>query len=192
MKGRRLIAAGLILIALAVLLAGYNVFCSVRGGNAAEDILAGLDKVTESPEPAPSYMLNPDMEMPEVEIDGIMYIGKVSLPSIGITLPVASSFDNSVLNISPCRYSGSAYRDSMIICGHNFRTHFGFLARVTAGDRVTFTDTEGNVFTYEVCDMESMDGTDVERMSQGDWDLTLFTCTPGGRARLAVRCIRDK
>ena len=192
MKGRRLIAAGLILIALAVLLAGYNVFCSVRGGNAAEDILAGLDKVTESPEPAPSYMLNPDMEMPEVEIDGIMYIGKVSLPSIGITLPVASSFDYSVLNISPCRFKGSAYRDSMIICGHNFRTHFGSLARVKAGDQVTFTDTEGNVFTYEVCDMESMDGTDVERMSQGDWDLTLFTCTPGGRARLAVRCIRDK
>ena len=34
MKGRRLTAAGLILIAAAVLLAGYNVFCSVRGGSA--------------------------------------------------------------------------------------------------------------------------------------------------------------
>ena len=192
MKGRRLTAAGLILIAAAVLLAGYNVFCSVRGGSAAGDTLAGLEKVIGTEKPAASYMLNPDMEMPEVEIDGIMYIGKVSLPSIGITLPVASSFDYSVLNISPCRFKGSAYRDSMIICGHNFRTHFGSLARVKAGDQVTFTDTEGNVFPYEVCDMESMDGTDVERMSQGDWDLTLFTCTPGGRARLAVRCIRDK
>lgn len=192
MKGRRLTAAGLILIAAAVILAGYNVFCSVRGGSAAGDTLAGLEKVTGTEKPAPSYMLNPDMEMPEVEIDGIMYIGKVSIPSIGVNLPVASSFDYSVLNISPCRFKGSAYRDSMIICGHNFRTHFGSLARVKAGDQVTFTDTEGNVFTYEVCDMESMDGTDVERMSQGDWDLTLFTCTPGGRARLAVRCIRDK
>lgn len=27
-------------------------------------------------------------------------------------------------------------------------------------------------------------------MITGDWDLTLFTCTPGGQLRIAVRCIR--
>ena len=30
----------------------------------------------------------------------------------------------------------------------------------------------------------------VEDMITGDWDLTLFTCTPGGQLRIAVRCLR--
>ena len=31
-------------------------------------------------------------------------------------------------------------------------------------------------------------GTAVEDMELGIWDLTLFTCTYGGRSRIAVRC----
>ena len=30
-----------------------------------------------------------------------------------------------------------------------------------------------------------------EDMLAGDWDLTLFTCTPGAQNRLAVRCLRS-
>ena len=28
----------------------------------------------------------------------------------------------------------------------------------------------------------------IEEMAAGDWDLTLFTCTLGGQARLTLRC----
>jgi len=31
----------------------------------------------------------------------------------------------------------------------------------------------------------------VEEMTCAGWDLTLFTCTATGRARFAVRCVRD-
>ena len=31
----------------------------------------------------------------------------------------------------------------------------------------------------------------IEQMKQGDWDLTLFTCTVGGRSRFAVRCCQQ-
>jgi len=30
--------------------------------------------------------------------------------------------------------------------------------------------------------------TAVEEMTAGEWDLTLFTCTLGGRSRVTVRC----
>ena len=36
------------------------------------------------------------------------------------------------------------------------------------------------------------DGTAVEEMEAGEWDLTLFTCTPDSRSRVTVRCVRTQ
>ena len=55
---------------------------------------------------------------------------------------------------------------------------------------VTFTDVDGNLFTYAVSQLEELPGTAIEQMDAGDWDLTLFTCTLGGRSRVTVRCTR--
>ena len=43
--------------------------------------------------------------------------------------------------------------------------------------------------------METVQPTQIEKMTEktadsADWDLTLFTCTTGGSARCAVRCVR--
>ena len=54
-----------------------------------------------------------------------------------------------------------------------------------------FTDVEGNVLSYTVAETELLDGSDVEAMEAGDWDLTLFTCTVGGKTRVTVRCLRQ-
>ena len=70
----------------------------------------------------------------------------------------------------------------------HFKKHFGQLKNISLGDTVTFTDVDGNVFTYRVSDVENLSGTAVEEMEAGEWDLTLFTCTNGGRTRVTVRC----
>lgn len=49
-------------------------------------------------------------------------------------------------------------------------------------------DIDGNVFSYEVVSLETLSTYDVENMTDGDWDLTLFTCTVGGQFRVTVRC----
>ena len=46
----------------------------------------------------------------------------------------------------------------------------------------------GIVFHYEVAAVEVLKSTAVEEMKAGDWDLTLFTCTYGGKSRCALRC----
>ena len=56
------------------------------------------------------------------------------------------------------------------------------------GDRVTFTDVDGNVFLYSVAEIQILQPGDVEEMLSGGWALTLFTCTLGGRTRVTVRC----
>ena len=74
------------------------------------------------------------------------------------------------LRKGPCRYAGSAYTNNLVIAGHNYRQHFGPIRNLSYGDVVRLAD--------------------MEAMITGDWDLTLFTCTTGGSARVAVRCVR--
>lgn len=95
------------------------------------------------------------------------------------------------MRISPCRYEGAAYLDNMVICGHSYRTHFRSLKELSAGDAVSFTDTDGNKFNYQVTGIEILNADAVEEMLSGDWDLTLFTCTTGGVSRVALRCSKS-
>lgn len=55
---------------------------------------------------------------------------------------------------------------------------------------VTFTDVDGNQFCYTVAAVERLGAGDVDEMISGGWALTLFTCTPGGAMREAVRCVQ--
>lgn len=131
-----------------------------------------------------------DPAMTVVEIDGYGYIGYVTLPSVGIELPVMDQWDDDRLDIAPCRYSGSVKTDDMVIAAHNFRWHFGALSSVKIGDTVLFTDMDGIVYQYTVTALDVLSATAVEDMTSGDYDLTLFTCTYGGQSRITVRCDR--
>ena len=96
------------------------------------------------------------------------------------------------MTIAPCRYTGSAYLDNLILAAHNYSTHFGRLGELTKGDAVIFTDTVGNQFFYQVDEITRLEGTAVEEMEAGEWDLTLFTCTRDSRSRITVRCVRTQ
>lgn len=45
---------------------------------------------------------------------------------------------------------------------------------------------------YKVAEFEELLPTDVEKMESSGYDLTLFTCTYGGRYRVTVRCVKVK
>lgn len=129
-----------------------------------------------------------DVEMTVKEIDGYGYIGYISIPSKNIVLPVMSEWDYKRLKISPCRYYGSAKTNNLIIAAHNFTSYFGPLLKLKPGDRVVFTDMDGIVRNYVVSNLETLYPSQVDEMKNGDWDLTLFTCTRGSRNRCAIRC----
>ena len=136
----------------------------------------------------PPFVQYPEMEMPTREIDGQTYIGMVEVPALELSLPVISEWTYPRLKKAPCRYVGSVYSKDMVICGHNYDRHFGRLKDLAVGDEVRFTDMDGNVFFYSVCGTEQLGKYAVEDMLAGEWDLTLFTCTKGGRMRVTVRC----
>ena len=201
-RGSLLITLGVLLLAAALGLTAYNLYEDHRAAVAADQVTVQLKEVLPEPQPQqpsqpstpetviPDYILNPHMDMPEIEIDGEEYIGTLSLPSLDIELPIISHWSYPRLRIAPCRYVGSAYTDDLVIAAHNYNYHFGQLKNLNEGERVVFTDTDGNVFTYEVAARETLMPTAVEEMTSGEWDLTLFTCTLGGSYRVTVRCDR--
>lgn len=136
----------------------------------------------------PDFKLNPEMDMPAVEIDGYRYVGTVEIPTLELKLPVMEVWDYTRLKISPCRYKGSAYSGGFIICGHNYSSHFGSIKNLQPGDPVIFMDMDGNVFRYAVAMQDIIAKENVEDMEDGGWDLTLFTCTLARVTRVTVRC----
>lgn len=198
-KGSVLIFTGLLLIAAALFITAFNLreeaaarTASVR---AADRLEALIPAHTPRPAAVPGAVLpenvpETDMEMPVKTVDGVNYIGVIAVPSLSLELPVASEWSYERLKTSPCRYSGSVYSGDMVLCAHNYSSHFGQIKTLKPGDAVVFTDVDGNVYNYEVAELETLQPAAVDEMKSGEWDLTLFTCTIGGQTRVTVRCDR--
>jgi len=197
-KGSLLINIGLLLIIAAVGLTGYNIYSDNKAGKSSDTAINRLNQhiVPEKKEDniiildIPDYILNPDMKMPSQNINGWDYIGVVYIPDLGLNLPVIDQYSRRAITVSPACYAGSAYKDDFIICAHNYRSHFGKIGNLSPGKTVSFTDVDGNIFTYEVMENEVLAPTEVGRLYDGDWDLTLISCTASGQARITVRCNR--
>lgn len=213
-RSRILMALGLILILGAAGLTGYNLHTARQAGQAASAALEQLrvavprqEQNVHSPVTSvegeegdllmlekgleiPDHLLNPKMDMPETVIDGTAYIGYIQIPALGLELPIVSQESAANLQKGPCRYSGSAYQNNLVLAGHNYLQHFGYIRNLTSGDVIRVVDMDGNVFTYEVVDLEMIPADGVEEMLSGDWDLTLFTCNTSKGSRVTIRCDR--
>lgn len=126
--------------------------------------------------------------MAEVKIDGYDYIGWLSIPALSLELPVMSQWDYKRLKIAPCRYAGSTKTNNLVIAAHNYGRHFGNIASLQPGDRLYFTDMDGMAWEYEVVELDILSPDSVEEMTAGEYALTLFTCTYGGKKRITIRC----
>ena len=148
---------------------------------------------TSTPTPAPTgklYERVPGMEMPGEKVNGHEYIGTLSIPSLGLKVPVQRNWSYENLSVSPCRYSGSAYAGNLAIIAHTY--HFGKLSSLALDATITFTDMENNVFRYVVREKNTISPNDANEIAHSGYDLTLVTCTLSGTKRVAVYCERVK
>lgn len=206
-RSKMLMVIGALLVICALGLTGYNIYLGKRAESVSGNALSVLKNhvITADFQNAPQsvaeyssrdkdeieipdYVLNPDMAMPEAEIDGWRYIGYLEICDLGIELPVISEWSYPALNAAPCRYSGSVYTNDLVLAAHNYESHFGRVNELSTGGMIIFTDIDGNRFSYEIALVETLLPTDVEEMTSGEWDLSLFTCTFGGASRVTVHC----
>ncbi len=199
--GRRLlISTGLLLIAAALVITGYNLWSDHRGGIKSAYVAEELQPATQTrpeadvpgeaspPQQEDAADGPPSGEMPVQTVDGYDYIAVLDIPALGLCLPVMSEWDNTRLKIAPCRYCGSVAHDDLVIVAHNYKSHFGRLASLHEGDTVTLTDVSGARRSYSVKEIATLQPGDIETATEGRYPLTLITCTMGGKARLSVFC----
>ena len=183
-SGVILISLGAVLILAALLLFLYNRSEDRRAGQEAESLLEDARSAmaaNAAPEP---------QEEPAEEII-YDYAGVIAIPDLSLELPVIDQWSYARLKVAPCRQSGAAADGDLVIAAHNYKSHFGYLDRLEPGASVIFTDMEGTVYRYAVEEIRQLEPEDVEDVSSvfsSEYPLVLYTCTPGGKARVAVFC----
>lgn len=188
---RPFVSASIFLIC-AIILGAMNTSQDLGARKASRQMVEEIKE--KKKEGLPDYRLAPYMDMPEEMIGGYLCIGYLSMEDI--ELPVISRHDDEVyekLRSAPVRYEGSVYSHDIIICGHNYPSHFRILWNMEEGTEVSFTDISGNRFVYEMAERRIIGPYDYEEMTEGDWDMILYTCVLGGRQRCACtfRLVKD-
>lgn len=212
-----MILVGVLLVLASVGLVSYNTYDSARAGMESDRVLDELEVLIQrNPIPVPTHIqyidvdadgnesvrdelvyVSPDDEsqtvgqtIPTVQVDEWKYIGVLQIPSLRLTLPVLHKWDYSRLRIAPCRYYGSVYKHNLVIAGHNYSVHFSPVRSIRLGADVYFTDVYGTRYHYRVSKTETVQPDQVAYMvtTNGEWELTLFTCNLGGATRFACRC----
>lgn len=193
-----LLSVGSLFVLGALLLFWFNQREAAAAEHTADKVLPQLQVQTEANQKKQQAQTEPTAaaddwnallgEMDTVWVEGQEYIGTLQVPSVGLELPILADWSMDKLKIAPCRYAGTADGTGFVLMGHNYARGFGRLAKIAVGDVVHFRDVNGKITTYEVIGMDVLQPTAVEEMVSEAYDLSLFTCTYGGKARLTVRC----
>lgn len=189
-------ALGALLVLAAAGLFGWNRWEDYQAGKTLDETLPRIKELISGEDPDGSEEGEGGEEegdaladgMAAGWVDGYQYIGYVSLPTLGLELPVMSSWSYYQLRIAPCRYTGSVETGDLVVMAHNYTTHFGRIKYLSEGDPVYFTDMEGEQTAYEVSLVDTLSPYAVDEMTDSGYALTLFTCTYGGQSRVTVRC----
>lgn len=181
----RLLGAAALLIALGVAAAG-----AWGDWSLGQRTRAVLDALPEPAARVDASLIDPAADMPSVEVDGGEYLGVLRIESLGLELPVSATWDDAELGVAPCRYSGTAYGNSLVVVGGDGGSQLGPLSGLAGGEEVVLSDMLGNDFAYVVDGVETLRPTEVDRAVGGEAAEGLTLCVLGsdGKARLMVRC----
>ena len=195
------LVTGAVLLVAALLLFLHNEREDAYAGEAAGTALSAIQEaidgqtippmldLSEEDEIEPTEETIPEpTELTVVNIDGNYYIGYIAIPNLELELPVMADWSMEKLQIAPCLQYGSPLTDDAVIAGHNYKEHFRPLHEIEQGEYLTFTDMTGYTIAYNVVDVKTIDPRSVYEVINSEYDLTLYTCTIGGRTRITVRC----
>lgn len=126
-------------------------------------------------------------------------VAVLNIPRLGINYPVLSESTEELLKISLCKFWGPDANEvgNYCIVGHNYKNQkfFGKLSQIEMGDVVEITDLTGRVIKYKVYDEYIVEPDDVQCTSQltgGKKEVTLITCTNGGKQRRVIKATEIK
>ena len=128
------------------------------------------------------------------EIKGYKVIGIINIPKINLKYPILETTDTETLNISITKFWGNKINEigNVTFAGHNNLSGimFGKIKKLKNGDLIELTDKQGITIKYEVFKTYIIDPNDISCILPEDEktrEVTLITCTTGGKNRFIVK-----
>jgi len=181
-----IIAGAVLILAAAAIFAMYDRQEWEAEAN-AETLLQQVHMQMETNQNPLADICNVEDRLSEFNLAYCEPMGILQIEKLGFELPVLEDWSYQFLTIAPCRYSGSVEERNLILLGHNYDRHFGTLKTLEIGNEIRFYDMENQEYCYQVGEIEILESTQLEDLVTSGYDLSLFTCTPGGQRRVVVR-----
>ena len=182
---------GVVCLLSAVGFVVYNRWEDESAEEISQELLRDVQSMIEEKQPEQPLPDDPEKtptEMATVKVGSYDCIGILSIPVLDLELPVLTDWSYAKLKKAPCHYYGTYYEKDFVIAAHNYKSHFGRLSQLQAGDMVIFTDVNGADHCYEVVLLETLPKEATQVMIASAAAPSLYTCTPGGASRVTVRC----
>lgn len=190
-NGLRLMALGACAILSAAVLVVHNEREQQAAAQESNQALLQLQSVQKCLQTEETVQLDDDT-LAEIEINGESYIGQMRIPALDLELPVMSQWSYPRLKKAPCRYSGTVLGRDLVLLAHNYPNHFGKLKELPLDAEIFFQDVHGEETRYRLAALEILDPKRIEEITAEEYDLTLFTCTYGGKSRVVARCVMEE
>ena len=172
---------GLLFVVIGISCMLFPIYFYVQQGREIEQLQQKLNIIQES-----------EVTSIEKKEESLGQVMMLSIPSIDLYQPILETLSDDNLNVALTQIKEDQVLGSgnFTVAGHLSSVdgrHFNRLPEVQIGDEVSVL-TDKQVYTFTVDSREVIEATDVDVLDDGDQsEITLITCTPSGKKRLAVK-----
>ena len=133
-----------------------------------------------------------DVDIPD-KLGDYNVLGQLVIEKIGITQNILNKTNNESLSLGVTKFYGPKIDEvgNFCICGHNYNNILKRLNEMNIGDQfyIVAKETKEKI-DYQIYDMYTCEPTDLSCLTQnqdGEREVTLITCNPGGLTRLICK-----
>ena len=172
---------GLLFVVIGISCMLFPIYFYVQQGREIEQLHQKLNIIQES-----------EVTHIEQKEESLSQVMMLLIPSIDLYQPILETLSDDNLNVALTQIKEDQVLGSgnFTVAGHLSSVdgrHFNRLPEVQIGDEVSVL-TDKQVYTFTVDSREVIEATDVDVLDDGDQsEITLITCTPSGKKRLAVK-----
>ena len=130
-----------------------------------------------------------EAEMPALEIQNDDFVALLEIPSYGLKLPVADTWNRKKVMSHPCRFSGSVYHGTLVIGGFDQAGQFDFFERISNEETILVTDMAGYEYAFVVHSVERSSSAEAEILHDEEADLTIFVRDAQLLEYIILRCV---
>ena len=189
-----------VILVIALIIFSIMYVCTAKNDDEQENVIDTSSQVTNNTGPTNSVSEEEkekkyeDVDIPE-QVGGYDVLGQLVIDKIGVRQNILSKTESGSLKLGVTKFYPPQVNvnepGNFCICGHNWNNILKRLDEMNVGDQFYLITRETKErIDYEIYNKYSCDPTDLTCLDQnqdGNKEVTLITCNPGGLTRLICK-----